>query len=111
MTISDSTSEETRFAFGANWVAFLQSIDEKRIAEATRALCEMMELDSLEGCRFLDIGCGSGLSSLAANRLGAEVVSIDFDADSVACTEELKQHSGMVTNGSSCEVRLSTKIG
>ena len=48
-------------------------------------------MESLAGKRFLDIGSGSGLFSLAARRLGADVVSFDVDADSVACTQELKR--------------------
>jgi SAM-dependent methyltransferase len=39
---------------------------------------------------FLDAGCGSGLFSLAARRLGAAVYSLDNDPQSVACTSELK---------------------
>jgi ribosomal protein L11 methylase PrmA len=39
------------------------------------------------GKNFLDIGCGSGLHSLAALRLGAKHVrALDIDADSVATT-------------------------
>lgn len=45
----------------------------------------------LAGCRFLDVGCGSGLFSLAARRLGAQVHSFDFDPQSVACAEELRR--------------------
>ena len=37
----------------------------------------------------LDIGSGSGLFSLAARRLGARVVSFDYDPESVACTQYL----------------------
>ncbi len=44
----------------------------------------------LDGKRFLDIGCGSGLFSLAARRLGASVHSLDVDPESVACTMELR---------------------
>src|SRR5690606_102989 len=43
------------------------------------------------GLRFLDIGSGSGLSSLAARRLGARVHSFDYDPESVACTAELRR--------------------
>ena len=44
----------------------------------------------LNGKRFLDIGCGSGLHALAALRLGAsEVVALDIDSDSVATTRRL----------------------
>jgi 2-polyprenyl-6-hydroxyphenyl methylase/3-demethylubiquinone-9 3-methyltransferase len=39
----------------------------------------------------LDVGSGSGLSSLAARRLGAMVTSFDYDGQSVACTEELRR--------------------
>jgi SAM-dependent methyltransferase len=39
----------------------------------------------------LDIGCGSGLFSLAARRMGACVHSFDFDPLSVKCAEELRR--------------------
>jgi len=45
----------------------------------------------LEGLTFLDVGSGSGLFSLAARRLGARVVSFDYDPESVACTRALKR--------------------
>jgi len=51
----------------------------------------MLEVDNLNNKSFLDIGSGSGLFSLAAKRLGAKVVSFDYDPQSVACTKELKR--------------------
>ncbi len=87
-------SEVDRFAFGKNWQAFLAGLSEDRIDEAVKSLRLMLSRESLKGLRFLDLGCGSGLFSLAAQRLGAEVVSIDFDVDSVACTEQLRQRFG-----------------
>jgi len=80
-----------RFEFGRNWAAFLSVLDDERITAAERALCEMLEMPRLDGLRFLDIGSGSGLSSLAARRLGATVHSFDYDPQSVACTEELRR--------------------
>ena len=80
-----------RFAFGANWARFLADLDETRIADAEASLREMLGVVRLDGLRFLDIGCGSGLFSLAARRLGAEVHSFDFDPQSVACTLELRK--------------------
>lgn len=82
---------ERRFEFGKNWRNFLALIDEERIVIAQESLLQMLEVDTLAGKTFLDIGSGSGLSSLAARRLGAKVHSFDFDSDSVACTSELKR--------------------
>lgn len=80
-----------RFPFGANWARFLKLLDPARIAEAERSLVEMLGLESLKDLRFLDAGSGSGLFSLAARRLGAQVHSFDFDPQSVACTRELRR--------------------
>jgi len=79
-----------RFEFGKNWARFLTVLDEQRIREAERSLRDMLDRETLEGLRFLDIGSGSGLFSLAARRLGAQVHSFDYDPHSVACTRELK---------------------
>lgn len=79
-----------RFEFGKNWAAFLAVLDDERIAKAEESLREMLEVDSLKGITFLDIGSGSGLFSLAARRLGAKVRSFDFDGNSFACTRELR---------------------
>jgi len=51
----------------------------------------MLGVDDLTGQSFLDIGSGSGLFSLAARRLGATVTSFDYDPQSVACAQELKE--------------------
>jgi SAM-dependent methyltransferase len=80
-----------RFAFGENWAKYLAVIDEDRIRQAEQSLREMLETESLTNRRFLDIGSGSGLFSLAARRLGAKVHSFDYDPQSVACTQELKR--------------------
>src|SRR5262245_52001368 len=61
----------TTFAFGRNWQRFLRVLDHERIATTERYLKRMLEVDRLDGMRFLDVGSGSGLSSLAAWRLGA----------------------------------------
>ena len=80
-----------RFAFGRNWAAFLAVLDDNRIHSAEQSLRTMLAAPNLEGSRFLDIGSGSGLFSLAARRLGASVCSFDVDADSVQCTRELRR--------------------
>ena len=81
-----------RFQFGQNWSQFLPAIDEERIQQAETSLKQMLEVESLDGKTFLDIGSGSGLFSLAARRLGARVHSFDFDPKSVYCTTELRKN-------------------
>ena len=80
-----------RFEFGANWQRFLEVLTPERITHAEKSLCAMLRVNDLEGKRFLDAGCGSGLFSLAARRLGAQVYSFDYDPRSVACTCELQR--------------------
>ena len=80
-----------RFSFGRNWASFLRRLNQARIAEAEKNLIEFLGEKSLAGRSFLDVGSGSGLSSLAARRLGATVTSFDYDGQSVACTEELRR--------------------
>jgi 2-polyprenyl-3-methyl-5-hydroxy-6-metoxy-1,4-benzoquinol methylase len=80
-----------RFEFGANWARFLNVLNEERIIAAERALQRMLQQTRLDGLSFLDIGSGSGLSSLAARRLGARVHSFDYDPQSVATTTELRR--------------------
>jgi len=80
-----------RFEFGKNWSRFLTLVDEDRIARAANSLKHWLEVDDLRDKRFLDVGSGSGLYSLAARRLGARVHSFDYDPQSVACTAELKR--------------------
>src|SRR3989337_3230198 len=79
-----------RFGFGKNWNSFLKSLNKDRIEQAEQSICEMLDVKDLNGIKWLDIGSGSGLFSLAARRLGAHVYSFDYDPESVACTEYLR---------------------
>lgn len=88
MTNEDLTQQETHFAFGKNWASYAAHISGGEIDEAVRGLSRLLGNERLQGKRFLDIGCGSGLHSLAAIRLGArEVMALDIDPDSVATTQ------------------------
>ncbi len=82
--------EPPRFAFGQNWSHFLRTVTAERIAAAMRSLEVVFGPDGLRGRRFLDIGSGSGLFSLTAYQLGADVTSFDYDNDSVGCTNALR---------------------
>ena len=80
-----------RFEFGTNWARFLSVLNDERIEEAKISLRRMLNVESLEGKTFVDVGSGSGLFSLAARLLGAKVHSFDYDPQSVACAVELKR--------------------
>lgn len=84
-------SRGERFGFGENWSRFLRLLDDTRISSAVASLAQMLNVRSLEGMTFIDVGSGSGLFSLAARRLGATVRSFDYDPHCVACTRELRR--------------------
>jgi 2-polyprenyl-6-hydroxyphenyl methylase/3-demethylubiquinone-9 3-methyltransferase len=88
--LDNSGAPEGRFRFGENWRSFLAQLDDARIAAAERSLQELLGRVRLDDQRFLDIGSGSGLSSLVARRLGASVYSFDYDNQSVECTKALR---------------------
>ena len=85
---------EGRFDFGSNWKNFLQIMNDERIREAENSLTSLINKSEFLGRSFLDAGCGSGLFSLAAKRLGASVTSFDFDPGCVACAKELRKKNG-----------------
>jgi len=88
---SQEVASGERFAFGANWNRFLTLLDDSRIDRAELSLRDMLGVQDLLGKRLLDVGSGSGLFSLAARRLGATVHSFDFDPNSVACAQTLRE--------------------
>jgi len=106
-----------RFGFGANWSRFLAVLNDERIREAEDSLRGMLEIESLAGKSFLDIGSGSGLFSLAARRLGARVHSVDYDPQSVSCTAELRRRyfpedpTWTIEEGSALDVSYIKSLG
>lgn len=115
---AQSIPGQERFAFGRNWQRFLSSLNEDRIRVAQESLCSMLQVGTLAGKTFLDIGTGSGLFSLAAMHLGAaRVHSFDFDQQSVACARRLKAryfpHSEhwTIEQGSALDHEYLAKLG
>ncbi len=81
-----------RFEFGRNWKQYLAGVSEERLRSAETHLAAFLGKESIQGRRFLDIGSGSGVHSYAAMRLGAaQVVSFDYDPNSVEATRQLKE--------------------
>src|SRR3954466_11607921 len=81
---------DARFAFGENWREVLNHIDDQRIEIAEKALQSLLGQQRLDGQTFLDVGSGRGLSSRAGRPLGGRVHSFDYDPQSVACTQALR---------------------
>jgi SAM-dependent methyltransferase len=90
LTDASQPSLDRRFQFGDNWRSFLDCLDGERVTGAEKSLQWLLHRERLDEIRFLDVGSGSGLSSLAARRLGARVVSFDYDPQSVKCTAMLR---------------------
>jgi 2-polyprenyl-6-hydroxyphenyl methylase/3-demethylubiquinone-9 3-methyltransferase len=113
----DEVRRKERFEFGANWALFIRNLSESQIREAEESLRRMLAVEELDGLTFLDVGCGSGLFSLAARRLGASVRSFDFDPLSVACASELRRryfpHDSRWTidEGSALDTRYLSSLG
>jgi SAM-dependent methyltransferase len=83
-----------RFAFGENWSSFASNLEPERVDAARESLAEMLCLDSLTGLRFLDVGCGSGIFSLAAHQMGAaQVLSFDYDPESVRTAARVRDEA------------------
>lgn len=87
MKTASSANSEPRFAFGKNWQDYSSLIDEGQIGESVHRLNQLVGGEFIQGKSFLDIGCGSGLHSLAALKLGASRVdAFDYDPLSVSTT-------------------------
>ena len=109
---------EQRYGFGQNWAEYIdKNFDETKVATSQRHLLDFLKLVDLSGKSFLDIGCGSGLHSLAAFRAGAsEIVSFDYDPNSVATTQKLHERAGSPANwtvrqGSVLDTALMSSLG
>lgn len=89
------------FAFGKNWQNFIENyLNSERVNEAKKSLINFCKGKNLiKGKTFIDIGCGSGLFSLAAYQLGAsKILSIDVDEESVKCCQYLRERYGKSKN-------------
>ena len=91
--------EKITFSFGANWQDYLRTVSE----EALRAACKDIEGwiggVFVKGRTILDVGCGSGVHSLAFHRMGSgRVLSMDVDPRSVEAARTLWQREGKPRN-------------
>lgn len=100
--------EERKFSFGKNWKNYLEKkYTPRNLEKAEKYLNLFLKDYQLEGKTFLDVGCGSGIHSLAALKLGAKkVVSIDVDDDSIKCCDSLQRKIGEDRNWQVSKISL-----
>jgi 2-polyprenyl-6-hydroxyphenyl methylase/3-demethylubiquinone-9 3-methyltransferase len=80
------------FSFGENWLNYLSDWNESLIKTAAKDIDDWIGNNVIKGRRVIDIGSGSGLSSLCI--YGArpfELVSFDYDPKSVEATKKIKE--------------------
>ena len=95
MTDSYSTHSDITFSFGENFAAFLDHLTDTQIREAVRDMGKWIGRENITGRTVLDIGCGSGLHSLAFHFCGAKsILAFDADPKSVATTQRLWNMAG-----------------
>lgn len=110
---------ELRYGFGKNWGEFVQKkLSDTIINDSVQHMRKFGRMDDLAGKTFLDIGCGSGIHSLAAIRLGAErVVSFDYDENSVATSRKVREWAGIpesrweIFQGSALDPKMLESLG
>ncbi len=83
---------ENHFKFGENWEKLVATISDDGLRSAIEDLSGFLGTDTLQGKSFLDIGCGSGLHSLAAYKMGASsIISLDIDPKNVTNVQNIKR--------------------
>jgi 2-polyprenyl-3-methyl-5-hydroxy-6-metoxy-1,4-benzoquinol methylase len=106
---------EVSFSFGKNWQRFVSELHPKAI-EAMAGYFDRWLPEPLRNRTFLDIGSGSGLSSLVAYQHGARVTSFDVDPSSVQATARLRGLAGSpedwhVLSGSILDTKFLEPLG
>jgi 2-polyprenyl-3-methyl-5-hydroxy-6-metoxy-1,4-benzoquinol methylase len=106
------------FEFGKNWEFFIKHyFNQEKLDEAKKSFIEFVGEHTLRGKTFIDVGCGSGLFSLAAYKLGAsKVMSFDVDQYSVKCCKYLREQEGNPQNwevfeGSALDRNFLNRLG
>lgn len=79
------TPAETHFDFGKNWKDYSEeALADSSLQASTESLKALFQKDSFSEMSFLDVGCGSGVFSIAAKKLGApKVVGFDISRNSI----------------------------
>jgi SAM-dependent methyltransferase len=87
---STRLKQTSQFDFGANWKTFSdRALTSARVEQAKKDFADLFSGINLHNRSFLDIGFGQGLSLLAANSMGANVLGCDINP---LCREVLEKN-------------------
>lgn len=86
---ADPRGAALAFDFGENWDHFSRDVlDRTRLAAAADSLTALFGAERLRGARVCDVGCGSGLFSIAAATLDADrVLGFDINPRGIAVAQ------------------------
>jgi len=100
-------NKKITFSFGRNWVDYVNNfLDRKHLDIAKESLLKYLPGKEYKDKVFIDVGCGSGIFSLNAVRLGCKkVISFDIDKYSVKATQIIKKRfSSLVPQDSQWQI-------
>lgn len=88
--------KDEQFDFGKNWQRYIKNFfNYESVKTAKTAFTRFLGQKNLHNKKFLDIGCGSGLMSLVAHKLGAkQIVSMDINPNCIKCARYLRHRFG-----------------
>ena len=117
MSTERVTPHVQTFSFGKNWKDFLATVDDHVIVEAGKDIEDWLGTENIRGKSIVDIGSGSGLSSLCMYQRGCRrLVSFDYDPHSVEATKLLAERAAPAENweifeGSILDEALVDRLG
>jgi len=93
-------NKEISFDFGENWKDYSKNaLGEKQLSEAKKSLELLIGKDKIHNKKIFDLGCGSGIFSIALHQLKAkEVIGIDISKESIQTSLENKERFAPESN-------------
>src|SRR5205085_10040304 len=113
----EAAHSRVTFSFGRNWKSYSRFVSDDAIHHARNDIVDWLGTGGVSGKYIVDIGCGSGIHSLAFHQLGAaSLLSIDADRDSVECTRRFWTTAGQpgewrIQQGSILDTSTLTGVG
>ena len=97
VNINNDRREDNNFSFGKNWYNFIENNITDSVIKSARF--DITQWLNVKDKTIIDIGCGSGLSSLVFNNEKAKYIySFDYDIDSGKSTNLIKNKNKIIND-------------